>query len=231
MIHIIKCNPARLRAQDDVFFGHRVAAPQRLSTTHRIQQPKIGNIFGKTNQSDEILQQIITIAEETNRGIDTTPGQLRELKACFSKLRDLTSKGESLRNLNPKSLDATWRLLWTTEKEILFILKYASIFGTQAGQVYQVIDLNSNRLQNCIEFPPEGAFVVDSYIDFDKDSKRCSFEFKGARLDLPGGKSIAFPPKGKGSFRTLALTSKYRIAEDSRGDFLIIERVGPPRTF
>jgi len=230
MIHIIaKSNPSRLRAQD-AFWGYRVAAPQRRSTSDRIQQPKIGNIFGKTNQSDEILKEIISIAEGTNRGIDTTPGQLRELKEYFSKLRDLTSNGgEFLRNV--KSLDATWRLLWTTEKEILFILKYAGIFGTQAGEVYQVIDLNSNRLQNCIEFPPEGAFVVDSYIDFDKESKRCSFEFKGARLDLPGGKSFELPPKGKGSFRTLALNAKYRIAEDSRGDFLIIERVGPPRTF
>lgn len=35
-------------------------------------------------------------------------------------------------------LSGTWRLLWTTEKETLFILKNASWFGTQAGEVYQV---------------------------------------------------------------------------------------------
>ncbi|KAF4370428.1 hypothetical protein F8388_016165 [Cannabis sativa] len=36
------------------------------------------------------------------------------------------------------SLSATWRLLWTTEKEQLFIIEKAYLFGTQAGDVLQV---------------------------------------------------------------------------------------------
>jgi hypothetical protein len=36
------------------------------------------------------------------------------------------------------NLSATWKLVWTTEKETLFILKNAGWFGTKAGEVYQV---------------------------------------------------------------------------------------------
>jgi hypothetical protein len=32
----------------------------------------------------------------------------------------------------------TWRLVWTTEKETLWIIKNAGLFGTKAGEVYQV---------------------------------------------------------------------------------------------
>jgi hypothetical protein len=35
------------------------------------------------------------------------------------------------------TLSATWKLLWTTEKETLFIVKNAPVFGTKAGGVYQ----------------------------------------------------------------------------------------------
>lgn len=35
------------------------------------------------------------------------------------------------------------QLLWTTEKETLFIIKNAGLFGTKAGEVYQVCSLNT----------------------------------------------------------------------------------------
>lgn len=41
-------------------------------------------------------------------------------------------------------LSATWRLLWTTEKETQFILKNAGLFGTCAGDVYQVLNAASH---------------------------------------------------------------------------------------
>lgn len=41
-----------------------------------------------------------------------------------------------------------WRMVWTTEKETLFILKNAPAFGSQAGQVFQVIDVEAGSLSN-----------------------------------------------------------------------------------
>ncbi|KAF3552508.1 hypothetical protein DY000_02004794 [Brassica cretica] len=52
------------------------------------------------------------------------------------------------------SLSATWRLLWTTEKEQLFIIEKAGLFGTRAGEVLQVIDVRKGTLNNVITFPP-----------------------------------------------------------------------------
>lgn len=37
-------------------------------------------------------------------------------------------------------LTAAWRMLWTTEKEQLFIVEKASLFGTEAGDILQVRD-------------------------------------------------------------------------------------------
>lgn len=63
------------------------------------------------------------------------------------------------------SLSATWRLLWTTEKEQLFIIEKAGLFGTRAGEVLQVIDVRKGTLNNVITFPPDGVFFVRSDID------------------------------------------------------------------
>lgn len=44
------------------------------------------------------------------------------------------------------SLSATWRMLWTTEKEQLFIIeKMAPFFGTQAGDILQVSQRSQPR--------------------------------------------------------------------------------------
>ena len=74
------------------------------------------------------------------------------------------------------SLSATWRLLWTTEKEQLFIIEKAPLFGTQAGDVLQVIDVEKRVLNNVITFPPSGVFFVRSTIEI-ASSKRVNFRY------------------------------------------------------
>ncbi|MEW5311777.1 MAG: hypothetical protein WDW38_003463 [Sanguina aurantia] len=125
------------------------------------------------------------------------------------------------------SLSATWRLVWTSEKETLFILSNAGVFGTEAGEVYQVIDVDAQRLQNAITFPPEGAFLVNSAIEV-SSPQRMDFQFKSATLQLPS-RDITLPPFGKGWFDTVYLSSTLRVSKDSRGDTLIVARDGPPR--
>ncbi|GAX78009.1 hypothetical protein CEUSTIGMA_g5451.t1 [Chlamydomonas eustigma] len=129
-----------------------------------------------------------------------------------------------------EKLSSTWRLLWTTEKETLFILANAKFFGTSAGNVYQIIDVNAKRLQNVITFPPEGSFVVNSDLNSDGHS-RCSFKFTAAALNLPNQRKIPFPPFGQGWFETLYLDEEMRVSVDIRGDILVTERDGPPMFF
>jgi len=127
------------------------------------------------------------------------------------------------------SLSATWKLLWTTEKETLFIVEKAGLFGTEAGEVYQVIDVGNESLQNVITFPPDGAFIVSSGIKV-VGPQRVDFKFNSAKLKLPK-RDIPFPPFGQGWFESVYLDDKIRVAKDVRGDTLIVARDGPPRLF
>ena len=81
----------------------------------------------------ELLQDLVA---PTNRGLSTSKQTKDSILACIDQL--LEKAGSDSCNTSPSSLSATWRLLWTTEKETLFILQRAGLFGTKAGEVYQV---------------------------------------------------------------------------------------------
>lgn len=141
-------------------------------------------------------------------------------------LRDIAKSSTT----NGSYASATWELLWTTEKETLFILKNAGLFGTSAGPVYQVVDMQAGYLQNVITFPPEGAFVVNSSVA-PVGQQRVDFQFNAAGLHLPEGRRLGLPPFGKGWFDNLYLDQDLRISVDSRGDTLVTRRVGPPQQY
>ena len=96
--------------------------------------------------------------------------------------------------------------------------------------MHQVIDVDRGSLQNVITFPPEGCFVVDSELSV-QGPQRCTFKFRAADLKLPGGKKLSLPPFGQGWFDTVYLDESIRVARDSRGDTLVVERAGAPRSF
>lgn len=75
-----------------------------------------------------------------------------------------------------ESLSGTWRLLWTTEKEQLFIIKNAGFFGTETGDVLHVIDVQNKVLNNVITFPPNGVFFVRSSLEVASD-QRINFRY------------------------------------------------------
>jgi hypothetical protein len=55
----------------------------------------------------------------------------------LSKVEQLKAAQQGSTTTQASTLSATWKLLWTTEKETLFIVKNAPVFGTKAGGVYQ----------------------------------------------------------------------------------------------
>lgn len=128
--------------------------------------------------------------------------------------RDMFTTGDSL--------SATWRLLWTTEKEQLFIIEKAYLFGTQTGDVLQVIDVEKKVLNNVITFPPDGVFFVRSNIEI-ASPQRVNFRFTSA---VVRGKNweVQLPPFGKGWFENVYLDDEIRVVKDIRGDYLVVER-------
>ncbi|KAG2447547.1 hypothetical protein HYH02_007471 [Chlamydomonas schloesseri] len=177
-------------------------------------------------QVASVKQELLRLAGTTSRGVSTSPS---DLKAIQEAVAELKAAGAGATTTGPQQ-SGTWELVWTSEKETLFILERAPLFGTKAGDVYQVIDVAGGYLQNVITFPPEGSFIVDSSLAVE-GPQRVAFSFNAAGLKLPAGRKLGLPPFGKGWFDNLYLDDELRVSYDSRGDTLITRRAGPPRRF
>jgi hypothetical protein len=211
-----------------------VNKPSRLYNSSSVCTPSA--IFGLFNSTYSPStnkfkkQQLLSLCGQSNRGLISSTDTTKQI---LSLAEELASIQQDFPTVGPQ-LNATWKLLWTTEKETLFIINPTTtqFFKTTAGDVFQVIDTDSNRLQNVITFPPEGAFIVESSaFSSPNNNHRVDFKFKSASLALPKGKKLTFPPLGKGWFDTVYLDKDIRIAKDVRGDTLIVARDGPPRWF
>ncbi|GKB01110.1 probable plastid-lipid-associated protein 11, chloroplastic, partial [Tanacetum coccineum] len=137
---------------------------------------------------------LLNLISDQNRGLKTQddPKRLAEIGVAIESIALMNRDQVTTNSL----LSGTWRLLWTTEKEQLFIIKNADVFGTEAGDVLQVIDVENKSLNNVITFPPDGVFFVRSGIEIASD-QRVNFRFTSAVLR---GKDWEFPlpPFGKG---------------------------------
>eukprot|EP00884_Botryococcus_braunii_P020507 jgi/Botrbrau1/713/Bobra.160_2s0036.1 len=179
----------------------------------------------QSKELESVISRLLSLAEGTNLGTKTDPETKKELLRLVDVLED-AQKGAPTTD---SRINATWKLLWTTEKETLFIVQNAWIFGTKAGGVYQVIDVDNSKLGNVITFPPDGAFIVDSTLSRE-GRQRLNFKFTAAKLKLPS-RTISLPPYGQGWFDTVYIDNRIRVAKDIRGDTLIVTRDGPPRSF
>ncbi|PWA34806.1 Plastid lipid-associated protein/fibrillin conserved domain-containing protein [Artemisia annua] len=163
---------------------------------------------------------LLNLISDQNRGLKTQddPKRLAEIGVAIESIALMNRDQVTTNSL----LSGTWRLLWTTEKEQLFIIKNADFFGTEAGDVLQVIDVENKSLNNVITFPPDGVFFVRSGIEIASD-QRVNFRFTSAVLR---GKDWEFPlpPFGKGWFDSVYLDNDIRIAKDIRGDYLVVDR-------
>ncbi|KAJ9558041.1 hypothetical protein OSB04_012655 [Centaurea solstitialis] len=163
---------------------------------------------------------LLDLISDQNRGLAT--------QSDSRKLSQITDAIDAIAVTNrdqittDAALSGTWRLLWTTEKEQLFIIKNAGFFGTKAGDVLQVIDVEKRSLNNVITFPPDGVFFVRSDMEI-ASSQRVDFRFTSAVLR---GKDWEFPlpPFGQGWFDSVYLDDDIRVAKDIRGDYLIVDR-------
>ncbi|EXB37578.1 putative plastid-lipid-associated protein 11 [Morus notabilis] len=186
---------------------------------HTSHAPKI-TCSSLTAQSQSGKKELLRLIAGEDRGLKTqrNPTKLASIVKAIDALADLGAGAVT----TGSSLSATWRLLWTTEKEQLFIIDKASLFGTRAGDVLQVIDVEKRRLNNVITFPPDGVFFVRSDIEI-ASKQRVNFRFTSAVLR---GKNweIPLPPFGQGWFDTVYLDDEIRVVKDIRGDYLVVDR-------
>lgn len=172
------------------------------------------------------LLDLLDVIQDGERGLAVSKEGQAAVRKYVAELQEVYGYHTTTRD---DLLSANWELLYTTERETLWILENAHRFGTRAGPVYQVIDVRGRKLQNVITFPPQGMFVVDSSIEV-SHSKRVDFKFTGATLKTPD-RVFKLPPFGKGWFENVYVDLTYRVAVDIRGDVLVCKRAGPPQRY
>lgn len=106
---------------------------------------------------------LLSLISDQDRGLKTQQNPSKQAE-IIGAIDELAAIGKD-RVTTDSSLSGTWRMLWTTEKEQLYIIKNASWFGTQTGDVLQVIDVGNGVLNNVITFPPSGVFFVRSTME------------------------------------------------------------------
>ncbi|ONK56315.1 uncharacterized protein A4U43_C10F6730 [Asparagus officinalis] len=163
---------------------------------------------------------LLTLISDQDRGVKTqrNPSKRSEI---IDAIDELAVYGKDAITTD-SSLTGTWRMLWTTEKEQLFIIEKAFVFGTETGDVLQVIDVEKGVLNNVITFPPVGVFFVRSSIE-PVPPQRVNFRFTSAVLRGENWE-IPLPPFGQGWFESVYLDDDIRVAKDIRGDYLVVDR-------
>ncbi|KAI3874809.1 hypothetical protein MKW98_019382 [Papaver atlanticum] len=165
---------------------------------------------------------LLDLIADEERGVKTQENTLKRMQ-IIKAIEALRVFGKNSITTSAASLSDTWRMLWTTEKEQLFIIKNAYLFGgTQAGDILQVIDVDAGVLNNVITFPPSGVFFVRSSIEI-VSPQRVNFRFTSAVLR---GENWEFPlpPFGRGWFESVYIDDNIRVVKDIRGDYLVIDR-------
>ena len=167
----------------------------------------------------------------TERGLLAGEGGREAVERAVDEFASVAASEAASGVRSTQPISATWRLTWTSERETLFLLRFGIPFVGRAGESYQIIDTAAGTLKNVIEFGDKGAaFVVDSKISGEGMPKRVDFRFTAATLRLaPPSKPVSLPPFGSGYFENLYVDDTLRIARDSRGDTLIVERAAPWR--
>lgn len=163
-----------------LFIPKQKRISQAHMATNCVFLPAISNIAHSSRSSSAtVIRSSLTAVSAKRHLLNLISDQERGLKTQSNpqKLSQIVDAIDSLAAIGrgtvttDKSLSATWRLLWTTEKEQLFIIKNAPFFGSAAGDVLQVIDVEKKTLNNVITFPPDGVFFVRSDIQVESDQR------------------------------------------------------------
>ncbi|KAJ1478233.1 hypothetical protein T484DRAFT_1630125 [Baffinella frigidus] len=117
-------------------------------------------------------------------------------------------------------MNGRWKMLWTDEQEVLFLVE-KGLFWDPCLAVYQDFDVAEEKFGNIIEFDNESKFTVQS--SFEPLGNRFDFKFQTAQIKWRQFQ-VPIPPVGAGWSEQIYLDDTFRMAKDSRGVLLIVQK-------
>jgi hypothetical protein len=198
--------------------GSRADALNSTRANSRRVLSRASYVVAASTSSSRLDELLIATCRDDNLGVGST--RRGEIESMIDKLLLLEEENESkkTKNTDDSRLSARWKLLWTSEQETLFLLEKFN-----NSNAYQTIDVRAKTLSNTVEFAGGNTFLVDSEIEI-ADERKVKFKFVSAGLKFSNGFTLPVPPVGKGWFDNVYVSDEYRVARDSRGDTLIVER-------
>ena len=174
--------------------------------------------FGAVGPKSTPKQQLIDLCAGSNYGaIPIDRNRLDEL------IDELAAANPTPRPAESPKFSGNWKLLWTTESELLFAVEKGLFAAGPCVGVEQTIDVANGRLENLVLFDNDSRLFVGSTIEPDaSDASGVRFDFAFSSCSLRWrGYDIPLPPVGKGWGDLLYLDDDLRVQRDVRGDLLI----------
>ena len=174
--------------------------------------------FGAVAPKSAPKQQLLDLCAGSNYGaVPIDRDRLDDL------IDELTTINPTPRPAESPKFSGNWKLLWTTESELLFAVEKGLFAAGPCVGVEQTIDVANGRLENVVLFDNDSRLFVGSSIEpdaADATGVRFNFAFSSCSLRWRGY-DIPLPPVGKGWGDLLYLDDDLRVQRDVRGDLLI----------
>eukprot|EP00747_Dinoflagellata_sp_TGD_P089115 gnl/TRDRNA2_/TRDRNA2_164217_c0_seq3.p1 gnl/TRDRNA2_/TRDRNA2_164217_c0~~gnl/TRDRNA2_/TRDRNA2_164217_c0_seq3.p1 ORF type:complete len:304 (+),score=47.05 gnl/TRDRNA2_/TRDRNA2_164217_c0_seq3:115-912(+) len=180
--------------------------------------------FGASQQVAQRKAELLKLVAPLQRGIGNSPDIQSDVVRTAKLL--IETKPAPVFPAAAPQVEGAWELLWTTEKETLFLLEKGLPSAPSTG-AYQILSFGDvPKLVNLVSFENDSELRVDSSTQPIDGSQRVDFQFTSAAITWRGFR-IPVPPVGKGWFETVYVDDDLRIAFDIRGDTLICRRAPP----
>mmetsp|Transcript_15280 Transcript_15280/g.53722 ORF Transcript_15280/g.53722 Transcript_15280/m.53722 type:complete len:263 (-) Transcript_15280:68-856(-) len=178
--------------------------------------------LGSWGRRSELKGKFLNLIEKSNYGI--VPFSVADKEGFDSLVEELSGLSPTPEPARSPLFSGEWKLLWTTEQELLFSID-KGLFGLACTGSTQSIDAVSGTLENRILFEEDSYLRVGSSLAPDEaDGKRFNFKFSSCSLKWKNFE-VPLPPVGAGWGELVYLDEDLRIQRDSRCAILVASKM------